>query len=58
MFPMKSQEDRSEFRLCSKKKYGSRMDRQDANRQHLRKTMRTASNLRGEAVSGLIIVKG
>lgn len=33
------------------------MDRQDANRQRLGKTMRTASNLRGEAVSGLIIVK-
>lgn len=57
MFPIKSQKDGSEFRFRGKNKYANSLDRQDANSQSLGKLMRTASNLREEAVSGLIIVK-
>ena len=57
MFPIKSQKDGSEFRLCSKNKYVNSLERQDANLQSLRKIMRTASNLREEAASVLVIVK-
>lgn len=52
-----SQKDGSEFRLCGKNKYVNLLERQDANLQSLRKIMRTASNLREEAASGLVIVK-
>ena len=57
MFPIKSQKDGSEFRLFSKKKYVNSLDKQDSDLQSLRKMLRTASNLREEAASGLIIVK-
>lgn len=57
MFPIQSQKDGSEFRLCGKNKYVNSLERQDANLQSLRKIMRTASNLREEAASGLVTVK-
>ena len=57
MFPIQSQKDGSEFRLCGKNKYVNSLERQDANLQSLRKIMRTASNLREEAASCLVIVK-
>lgn len=57
MFPIQSEKDGSEFRLCGKNKYVNLLERQDANLQSLRKIMRTASNLREEAASGLVILK-
>ena len=57
MLPIKSQKDGPEFRLCSKNKYVNSLDRQDVNLQSMGRMMRTASNLREEAVSGFIIEK-
>lgn len=57
MFLIKSQKDGSEFRLCSKNKYVNSLYSQDANLLSLGQMMRTASNLKEEAASGLIIIK-
>lgn len=54
MLPIKSQKDRSEYRLCSKNKYVNSLDRQDVNLQSMGRVTGTASHLREEAVSGFI----